>query len=151
MTIIVPSTVDHVPILAASMRAEEIAEAMAMAGLSPLDATAQSLARAIRAWTWIIDGEPACMFGVGTRNIAGDTGWPWLITTYAVERHPMTFLRHCRECVDEMLRIFPHLENYVDARHRLCVRWLKWLGFTVHAPEAFGVAGLPFHRFEMRA
>jgi len=45
---------------------------------------------------------------------------------------------------------YSHLENWVDARNTKAINWLRWLGFTVHDPVPFGVAGLPFHRFDMR-
>ena len=42
------------------------------------------------------------------------------------------------------------LINFVDARHGVAIRWLKWLGFKVFPAKPFGPDKLPFHRFEMR-
>ena len=39
--------------------------------------------------------------------------------------------------------------NYVDARHTDAIRWLKWLGFTLHPATPYGPFDLPFHKFTM--
>ncbi len=49
-----------------------------------------------------------------------------------------------------MLDLFPHLQNYVDARNEISIRWLKWLGFRFDPkPVPYGIWGLPFLRFQM--
>ena len=42
------------------------------------------------------------------------------------------------------------LVNWVDDRNTCAIRWLKWMGFTIHEPEPYGVANLPFRRFDMK-
>ncbi len=72
------------------------------------------------------------------------------MTTDLVEKNKTTFLRYSRPMIEVMLAEFSHLENYVDARYKKCIRWLKWLGFVIHDAVPFGVQGLRFHKFEMR-
>ena len=91
------------------------------------------------------------MFGVAPRDILGGVGSPWLLGTGDVERHAITFLRLNRQYVLRMLDIFPHLVNFVDARHTVAIRWLKWLGFKfAPGPVPYGMRGMPFYRFEMK-
>ena len=61
------------------------------------------------------------------------------------------FVRMSKACLDRQLEIFPHVVNFVDARDRLPVRWLKWLGFELDPePVANGPFGTPFYRFELK-
>ena len=96
------------------------------------------------------DGELVAMFGFMPVGGMSDTAHPWLVGSDAfvdVARMQMSLARrYCRATLDE----YPVLFNYVDARNRASIIWLKRLGFTIQAPEPFGVAALPFHRFEMR-
>jgi len=57
--------------------------------------------------------------------------------------------KRSRYYVLEMKRHFQRLENYVDARQKRSIRWLKWCGFTVENPKPWGTLGLPFHQFWM--
>lgn len=147
---VVTATVDHAAEMAPRMRAADAAECWALARLSPLDALRLSLDTAVYAWTWLVDERPACMFGVGTRNLIGLEGVPWLLTTDLVAEHRVTFLRGCQPYLAHMRGAFPYLQNVVDARYVTCVRWLRRLGFVVHDAEPMGPAGELFHRFEMR-
>lgn len=148
---IVTATLDHAIAMAPRMRDADAAECWALARLDPLAALRVSLETAVYAWTWLVDDEPACMFGVGTRNLIGAEGVPWLLSTELVARHRVTFLRGYRPYLAQMRGAFPYLHNVVDARYVTCVRWLRHLGFVVHDAEPMGPAGELFHRFEMRS
>ena len=76
---------------------------------------------------------------------------PWALFTPEVERKPKSFLAACRGPLRAFQSQYSHLVNYVDARNILAVRWLAWLGFTIHSPEPYGIEQLMFHRFEWRA
>lgn len=150
-SVVVPAHIGHAIAMAPRMRAADAAECWALARLSPLEALRVSLESATYAWTWLVDGEPACIFGVGTRSLIGNEGTPWLLSTDLVAAHHITFLRGCRPYLARMRGAFPYLQNVVDARYETCVRWLKRLGFEVHEAEPLGPAGELFHRFEMRS
>lgn len=57
------------------------------------------------------------------------------------------FAKHSRAYVEEMNRAYNYLENYVDVRNIVSIRWLKWCGFQMEEPEIHGVAQIPFIRF----
>ncbi|MDY2983873.1 MAG: hypothetical protein SOR75_00900 [Synergistes jonesii] len=90
-------------------------------------------------------GRTLGLFGV----FREDAHWwcPWLIGTSALDECRRDFVRLSAALFPRLLKRFPNMRNYVDARNERSVRWLKRLGFQFGAPEPYGVAGLPFYRF----
>lgn len=146
---IVPATDADAVAMAPRLRIADLEELWAWAHIGPLDGLLYSLRASPIAWTGFVDDEPACMFGVGAASMLSAEGSPWMLGTDAVERHAYAFLRRNRAYVDRMRRVFPVLANYVDARHLVSLRWLRWLGFEIGPAVPYGVAGLPFHPFGM--
>ena len=149
---VVPATLAHALELGKNMRETDRQEVWAAANYTPKEAALLSLeASGYLAMTGLADGQVVCMFGVGSAAIISTTGIPWLLTTDGVERHARAFLRRNRAVVAAMRDRYPLLRNYVDERNTVAVKWLKWLGFDIMPSVPFGVEGLPFHPFEMRA
>ena len=73
-----------------------------------------------------------------------------MLASPVLERHARRFLRLSREYLEEAKKGYDFLENYVDQRNEAAVKWLAWLGFTIHDPEPFGPDKYLFHRFTMR-
>jgi len=90
------------------------------------------------------------LFGFVPKGPLSDTAHPWLVGTPGLARVPGVLNRLARSYCHAVLGEYPTLVNYVDARNKASIVWLTRLGFAVHPSEPFGVAGLPFHRFEMR-
>jgi hypothetical protein len=145
---IVPATVSHAHALAATMRADDAAECAAF-GLTPLDALLESLRASEVAWTLLLDGEPAAMWGAEPlrRTLLSEPGAAsaWALTGTAVERHRKEFARVSRAGVAALLARYPVLFADVDARYARALRWVRWLGFTVLPAVPFGASGEPFH------
>jgi hypothetical protein len=139
----------HIPLIAANVRHADREELKACSGRTPAEVMALGLAVSEVAWTGLVDGVPVCMFGVAPAETEG-IGRPWMIGTKLLERYQMVFLRRCRKRVELMHAFFPLLENWVDARNEMAIKWLSWLGFTFDLAAPAGVAGMPFHRFERR-
>lgn len=97
----------------------------------------------------MIDGVPEVMFGVGDLNILAGVAAPWLLGTDAVETHYVAFLRRSVGFRDQLLQRYSVLTNFVDARNRASIRWLRWLGFTFSDPVEF--RGQEFRQFELRS
>lgn len=144
---IVEATLEHARAMAPRVRPEDAAEFWAAGQRTPLQALEASVSASIRAWAWLVDGAPIFMCGVASANLIGDVGMPWAISAVEVGRNRKGFLRVSQNAFEQIVAMFPKLENRVDARYAASVRWLKWLGFTVHPAEPYGAAGLPFHRF----
>ena len=74
---------------------------------------------------------------------------PWLIGTAALDVHHRDFMRLSRALFPRLLKRFPNMRNYVDARNKRSILWLSRLGFQFYGPAPYGVAGLPFYRFQI--
>jgi hypothetical protein len=140
----------HALALAPVMRRADREEVWAAAGLRPLAALERSLDASCLAWTWLVDGRPACMFGLATASLMSGIGEPWMLTSELILSHQTAFLRHYRPFLAEMRALFPVLTNWVDARYIASIKWLQWMGFEIHAAEPYGPFGMLFHRFDMR-
>jgi hypothetical protein len=142
---------DHIAHIANHMREADRLECMAMAGKGPHAALTDSLAASVYAWTGLVDNEPICIFGVSPRDLLAGVGSPWLLGTHGIGGIALAFLRRNQAYVRRMLDIFPVLENYVDVRNHLSIRWLGWLGFSIEkTPVICGAEKRPFYRFGMK-
>lgn len=110
------------------MRDEDVAECEAL-GLEPLRALQDGLAGSVESVTAFFDGEVAAMAGYSR------TGGVWMLSGQACTRNPLLFLRMSRRVVDDFLSKQPVLFNGIDARYKGALRWARWLGFTVEAPQ----------------
>jgi hypothetical protein len=145
------STLQDAISLAPRMTAADAAEVWAMAHWTPYGALEESIRMSAIVYTWLINGEVACMYGCGSENMIGGIGRPWLLTSPLLKRNAVTFMRCYRDYLDDMLRYYPVLETFVDARHVVCLRWLKRIKFTVGDALPFGIDKLPFHRVTLEA
>ena len=145
--LIIPAQAMHIPIIAADMREADRCEVMASHGHTPEQALAASLVRSPLAWTCVVDGAPAFMWGVARAgSLLSFTGRPWLLGTPAILTVQRQFLRQSRSYVARMQDRFPRLENWVHADNRASMRWLRWCGFTISA-EPESINGNHFYRF----
>jgi len=101
------------------------------------------------AWSWIVHGEVACMFGIVKPDLLDDESYPWFLTTNLVEKHSRQFARACKMLLPELLHHHPRLIGRVDASYKLSVRWLIWLGAEIEEPAPWGIEGKLFHRFTL--
>lgn len=101
-------------------------------------------------FTIAFDGVPIGMFGVAVHSMLGDIGHPWMFGTPSLEKHMRrALIKDAGGYISDMLRLFPRLENVVDARNTKSIRWLQRMGFTVRPAVPMGAAGVPFHPFVM--
>lgn len=139
---------DDVELIAANAREADVLE-LAAVGSDPATAMYKGLVMSTHAWTGLVNGVPVCMFGVAPRSVLSGRGYPWMIGSRLLERYAVTFIRRCMPQVQKMRDSYNLLENYVDARNELAIRWLMWLGFTIQPAAPYGLNGEPFHRFLM--
>lgn len=148
-----PATREHVLAIGLKLRAEDVAEIAGLGGN-----VRKALWRGFRTSIWCrvasVDGELAAIWGLcvagrpGIGPLAGKAV-PWLLTTDAIERIPVAFVRHARREVAAMRQLYPALENHVAADYRRAVKFLRLIGFDVDAPEPVGVGGALFCRFHI--
>lgn len=144
-----PARFEDCALVAAVVRPQDAEECLAASGKGVQEALESGFPFTEKAWTGFVDGEVIGMAGVSTHPHMPEVGVPWMMTSKLMDKVAMQFLRINRDKVDEMKEGHQLLKNYVDARNVKAIRWLKWLGFTILPAEPFGVAGLPFHPFEM--
>ena len=143
-------TRDLAPI-AARMRESDRLEVMASHGHAPYEAVKFAFSSSPVCMTILYKNEPVAMFGVVGYPMCPGTATVWLLGTNGIYKMRKSFLRLSRRYIAEMLKEYPTLYNFVDARNRVTVRWLEWCGATFNMPIAYGVAGLPFRAFVIQA
>lgn len=146
-----PARADDVAALVADLRPLDRAEVEAMAGPDVESVIARALATTPDCTAVDWRGELACLFGTMPQSLISDTGQVWMLGTTLMHQlgRPLGIIAH--RYISEASRTYPLLVNYVDARNAPSLRLIRWLGFDVQPAEPFGVAGLPFHRFELRS
>lgn len=145
-------TAEHCQALAADMRAQDVAEMVAL-GFSR-DRLADVVENSVRSSTLkatiTVDERVACIFGVAPINLLGGVGAVWLLATPHGQKHAGALMRYCRPYISEMLATFPLLVNMVHERNTASRRWLTRLGATFKEPVVLP-SGATFIPFEMRA
>lgn len=143
------ATLDDAVNIAPNLRSADKAELKAVTGLDP----ALSLVYGIgigRSWTLFDEGlrsAPIAMFGVCpfTKRV----GIPWMCATDDLVTHKRFFISHSKQYIDQMLSLYPDgLTNYIDARNKVHIEWLKHFGFEITGfVDKYGHSQLPFYRF----
>lgn len=146
-----PTEPGDVAVLYANLREPDLTECMAYGAADIETEIAASVRRSALCWTGLINGEIACIMGVGTVDMLAGVGSPWMLGTPVLDANARVLVRETPAYIARMLIAFPILQNFVHQKNSTSVRWLRRLGFTLHAPAPFGPLGEPFHRFEMRA
>lgn len=149
--VIRPTQPGDAALLAANLRASDLAEIHAYGREDPLPGLQRSADNSVLCWSGFVDGELAAIIGVAPLSVLGGIGSPWMMGTPLLDQHSRVLVRRTPEYIARMLRAFPHLVNFVHAKNTTSVRWLRRLGFTLHEAAPYGERGEPFHRFEMRA
>lgn len=137
--------------LAANLRPADLAECRAYGRGDIAAGIISSANRSMLCWTGLVDGELAAIIGVAPISVMSGIGSPWMLGTPVLDQHSRVLVRRTPEYIAKMLNAFPHLVNFVHAKNTTSVRWLRRLGFTLHAAQPYGALGEPFHPFEMRA
>lgn len=137
-------------VLAATMRAADVAEVLASDGETPLESLRRSVAMSRAAWSTEIGGELAAMCGVvdgPRRALLGLTEYDtiWLLTGRAVDRHRFAYVRVVKQFLEAILRIHPVLACMVDARHGQMLRMARTLRAEICPAVPWGASGLLFH------
>lgn len=144
---IVPATPSLALEVAADMRQADVDEAWAANRMTPDQAVLSSMEISGDPKVGLTNGQPVVIFGVGVWSVLSLRGIPWLLGTDDLLLDARHYLRESRTYMLETRSKYKRLENYVDARNKEAVRWLRWLDFTMEPAAPFGPDRLPFHRF----
>ena len=141
------STQEDVDFLADNLRHEDAREVVASHG-STKEALQVGFDESDECWTIVVTdtNEIAGMYGVGRQDDM--TGVAWLLTTPAIQKVWLPFLRGSRKWVNDINKKYPILTNAVDAEYELAINWLKFVGFTfIKKHDTWGVGNKPFLEF----
>lgn len=139
---------EDIPVVAAGIREADRREVWASHHQTPLEALETSTKRKGMCFTGVYKGFPIVIFGAARMSLVGGAN-PWLLGTEDIVKITVPFLRYSRSYIDLVRSEYRYLENYVDVRNELSIKWLKFCGFTFHAAAPYGVEQLPFYRFTM--
>lgn len=128
--------------IASRLREADVREVLAL-GVAPGQALAMSFSGSDEAWTVLVDGEPAMMFGC-RQGLLEDFAEVWALGTDRCTECPREMLVYGRQKIQELLTRFPRMRNFCDARYKASHRWLRRLGFTVKDPVSFGPQNMKF-------
>lgn len=142
------ATAEDAKYVASRLRKADVAEVLAL-GCPAEKAVELSRKLSDYAWTGLIDGEPAMLFGCGC-SLTSTAAEVWALGTDLCTSAPREMLVYGRQKLREMLDIYPKMQNYCDARYKAAHRWLKKLGFEISIPEPYGPKGEMFCKITVR-
>ncbi len=146
---VVPTELEHIEELSHTMRPADVRECWAAHHFSPYDALKHSMYYTEKPLTGLYKNRVMCIWGVGKISYLSKEGIPWMLTSNLVDMHYREFLRRGVGLIQDMKKEAIVLINMVDARNKKSIRWLKWLGFTIHPSVPFGPDKMLFHPFIM--
>ncbi len=142
---VLKATISDCEALAPRMRPADALEVRRSSGYGPLEALVHSvIASEGRASALYIDEEPAALYGIAKPDLLGPVAVPWLLTSDAVDRHPVAFFKLARTVVDRWAEEYPVLFQMVDEEYVAARRFLQRLGFAIYPPVRHGAAGALF-------
>tara|TARA_R110000744_G_scaffold283007_1_gene394573 strand:- start:47 stop:493 length:447 start_codon:yes stop_codon:yes gene_type:complete len=140
------STQEDIDYLCNNLRPEDRKEVIASHG-STKKALQIGLDLSDECWTFLVEdtNEIAGIYGVAKQ--CDTVACVWLLTTPAVTKIWITFLRESKRLTKEMNKKYTILTNSVDAEYTTAIKWLKFLGFTfINKHNNWGKTFLEFVR-----
>lgn len=142
------SVIKDVRELSKNLREKDRKESLRL-GVEPHKALYYSYQQGVYRKTAFVNNEIAAMWGVAGIFL-GQIGHPYLVTTPLVETiSSLQFARIYRKEVEVMTKLFPILENYVDANYPEAIKMLKIAGFQIGPIELLGLYKTEFRKFSL--
>lgn len=145
-----PTRLEDIPVVADTMRAEDIAEVKAQSGNTPRQALLFCFFASKPCMTMVSrHGHLMGMWGVVPEGEM--SGRIWMLGSQAMlddVSDRRVFLRESIKVLSRLHGQYPVLFNQVDARNKVHVRWLQWMGFTfIQEHPNYGAEGRQFLEF----
>ena len=144
------AVVEDIDILKDNIRDSDKQELWASHHIAPEEALRTSLKKASFCLTIEINKEPIGMMGICPGSILDDNAVIWMLSSDKIDNVRRSFARHSREYINKMLEKFSLLYNFVDARNKESLKWLRWCGAKIYEAKPYGIEKIPFHYFEFR-
>jgi hypothetical protein len=81
--------------------------------------------------TFLVNDKVAGVYGLVKSPDNKRAACPYLLCTNELYKIKKTFIKGCKQRVDEMLFKFPILFNYIDSRNQVHLQWIKYCGFNL--------------------
>ena len=146
-------THDHLRYIADNMRDQDYNELIAAGHDDVYQVLIDSFDKSDMSTTVLYGDVPLAVLGVYRQNIVTGLGVPWLLSSKDALKHKRYFLGLTDQVITEMLGYCPKLYNYVHSENSLSIRWLKWMGFTIHTSDVHinEKTGARFYKFTMES
>lgn len=144
-----PATLEHARVMAPLLRKADVEELHAIGFEDALFALEEGLRVSVLAFTILVDGEPAAMFGLQPLKPPLTALGPyeeaccWFLTARGIERRPRVLLQFGRVAVEAMAGLTHRMGNWIDTRYTGAVRFAQWVGFVLGPPVVMP-SGVPF-------
>ncbi len=142
----VTTNLKHIAELSVTMREEDRDEIWHIACLTPHEALSKSYKSSQYIRTVVLDGRVVAIFGCAR---TGEVGVPWMLASPLLLKIKKSFLRGCREYLDEMSQGCKFMTNYAWSKNTVHLQWLQWLGFEMQPGVPMGPNGeifIPFFK-----
>jgi hypothetical protein len=123
-------------------------ESIELLGVSGKPALEQEIVRANRAFTGLVDGKIAVVWGVTSPSLLSNTGFAWMVTSKHADSVPFIFARHSKLELDRLLVDIPVILGNCFAANTRSLKWLRWLGADIAGLKV--LKGIPLYPFEFR-
>ena len=108
-------------------------------GIDPIDIAYLAIQRPSAISFTAPNGKTAGMAGIE------DDGTVWMLCTPVIHQYPIAFVKGAKEFIDG--RTIPFIHNIVDARNKVHLKLLKFLGFKFLEEISYGPNKLTFIKF----
>ncbi len=134
-------------VIANDMRQADRDEIFASHHKKPIDALREGFKNSTLCFTVLWKGTPVAMFGTAPLSILSDEGSIWLLGSNDFCYCYRALVRHSKRFIEMMLVYYPKLQNFIDVRNTVSLRWLEACGAKIEEAVNYGIEQLPFHRF----
>lgn len=116
----------------------DMAEMQEEMHMNPYEALLHAYAKSATCSTVLLDDLPVLIFGLIPDPQLRDTANGWMLVTKQMATMKLTFLRHSRVVIRNMLKEYPIIWNHVNVVHEDVLRWLGWCGAKISQPAPYG-------------
>jgi hypothetical protein len=86
--------------------------------------------------------EPVLLYGIVPCE--NNIGVIWVLSVKNIENEKINFLKQTKKFVNDNLKKYSMLCNFVHAKNKSAIAWIKWLGFEIESPEIIGLGSKKF-------
>ncbi len=99
-------------------------------------------------YVWDVNDKIVCIYGV--TDCGNKVGVIWFLATDEFDKHKKELGIRCKKIFKMLIKDYEYIFNYIHVEHKKAIKWVKWLGCTILAPEPIGIKGDMFCKFEVR-